>query len=142
MQRFLIDSGILLSYYQQQEPLHQAVVAFFDQNTAQLITSPICIAEVLWLLGNPGNPAVLAAQNHLLTAVSRGGIEAINLLPEDYARVAELNGRYADLPGDFADLTLVCLSERLDIAEILTLDSDFDVYRRFRRQPFCRIPLG
>lgn len=142
MQRILIDSGILLSYYQQQEPLHQAVIAFFDQNTAQLITSPICIAEVLWLLGNPGNPAVLAAQTHLLTAVSRGGIEAINLLPEDYARVAELNGRYADLPGDFADLTLVSLSERLAIAEILTLASDFDVYQRFRRQPFCRIPLG
>ena len=97
---------------------------------------------MLWLLGNPGNPGVLAAQNHLLTAVSRGGIEAINLLPEDYARVAELNGRYADLPGDFADLTLVSLSERLDIAEILTLDSDFDVYRRFRKKPFCRIPLG
>jgi len=37
---------------------------------------------------------------------------------------------------------LVSLSERLDIAEILTLDSDFDVYRRFRKQPFCRIPLG
>ena len=142
MQRILIDSGILLSYYQQQEPLHQAVIAFFDQNTAQLVTSPICIAEVLWLLGSPGDPRVLAAQNHLLSAVSRGGIEAINLLPEDYARVAELNGRYADLPGDFADLTLVSLSERLDIAEILTLDSDFDVYRRFRKQPFCRIPLG
>ena len=141
MQRILIDSGILLSYYQQQEPLHQAVIAFFDQNTAQLITSPICIAEVLWLLGSPGDPRVLAAQNHLLSAVSRGGIEAINLLPEDYARVAELNGRYADLPGDFADLTLVSISERLDVAEILTLDSDFDVYRRFRKQPFCRIPL-
>ena len=40
MQPILIDSGILLSYYQQQEPLHQAVVAFFDQNAAQLITSP------------------------------------------------------------------------------------------------------
>ena len=142
MQRILVDSGILLSYYQQQEPLHQAVIAFFDQNTAQLITSPICIAEVLWLLGNPDNPGVLAAQNHLLSAVSRGGIEVINLLPEDYARVAELNGRYADLPGDFADLTLVSISERLDVAEILTLDSDFDVYRRFRKQPFCRIPLG
>ena len=142
MQRILVDSGILLSYYQQQEPLHQAVIAFFDQNTAQLVTSPICIAEVLWLLGSPGDPRVLAAQNHLLSAVSRGGIEAINLLPEDYARVAELNGRYADLPGDFADLTLVSISERLDVAEILTLDSDFDVYRRFRKKPFCRIPLG
>jgi predicted nucleic acid-binding protein len=49
--------------------------------------------------------------------------------------------KLADLPGDFADLTLVSISERLDVAEILTLDSDFDVYRRFRKQPFCRIPL-
>ena len=98
MRRILIDSGVLLSYYQQQEPLHQAVLAFFDQNAGQLITSPICIAE--------------------------------------------LNQRYADLPGDFADLTLVTLSERLDIAEILSLDSDFDVYRRFRREPFRRVALA
>jgi predicted nucleic acid-binding protein len=122
MRQILIDSGILLSYYQQQEPLHQAVVTFFDQNAAQLITSPICIAEVLWLLGNPDDPRVLSAQNHLLGAVSRGGIEEINLLPEDYARIAELNQRYADLPGDFTDLTLVTISERLDVAEILSLD--------------------
>jgi len=36
----------------------------------------------------------------------------------------------------------VALSERLNLAEILTLDSDFDVYRRFRREPFCRVPLS
>lgn len=142
MRRILVDSGILLSYYQRNEPLHQAVVAFFDQTSAQLISSPICIAEVLWLLGDPGDPRVLMAQNHLLGAVSRGGLEAINLLPEDYARVAELNERYADLPGDFADLTLVALSERLDAKEILSLDGDFDVYRRFRRDPFQRLRLG
>jgi len=45
------------------------------------------------------------------------------------------------LPGDFAELTLVTLSERLEIAEILSLDSDFDVYRRFRREPFRRVSL-
>ena len=61
------------------------------------------------MLGDPRDPGVLSAQNHLLGAVSRGGIAVIDLLPEDYARIAELNERYADLP------------------------SDFDVYRRFRR---------
>jgi predicted nucleic acid-binding protein len=142
MRRILVDSGVLLSYYQEREPLHQAVVAFFDQTSAQLITSPICVAEVLWLLGDPGDARVLAAQNHLLRAVSGGGIESSPLLPEDYARVADLNERYADLPGDFADLTLICLSERLDIAEILTLDSDFEIYRRFRREPFQRVALS
>jgi predicted nucleic acid-binding protein len=142
MRRILVDSGILLSYYQGTEPLHQAVVAFFDQTAAQLISSPICIAEVLWLLGDPGDSRVLAAQNHLLRAVSRGGIEAVHLLPDDYARIAELNERYADLPGDFADLTLVALSERLDVKEILSLDGDFDIYRRFRREPFERVMLA
>jgi predicted nucleic acid-binding protein len=142
VKRILVDSGILLSYYQRNEPLHDAVVRFFEATPAQLVTSPICIAETLWLLGDPGNPNVVAAQNHLLLAVSRGGLQVVDLQPDDYARVAELNERYADLPGDFADLTLVILSERLEIAAILTLDSDFDVYRRFRRQPFQRIPLG
>ena len=74
MRRILVDSGILLSYYQRNKPLHQAVVAFFDQTSAELITSPICIAEVLWLLDDPGDARVLAAQNHLIGAVSRGGI--------------------------------------------------------------------
>lgn len=83
-----------------------------------------------------------AAKNHLLRAVAAGGIQVMDLLPEDYARIAELNNRYADLPGDFADLTLVALSERLNLAEILTLDSDFDVVRRFRREPFCRVSLS
>jgi predicted nucleic acid-binding protein len=104
MRRILIDSGVLLSYDQQQEPLHQAVVEFFDRNAAQLITSPICLAEVLWLLVDPGDPWVPGAQNHLLGALSLGGIEVINLLPEDCARIAALNTRHADLPGDFADL--------------------------------------
>ena len=40
MRRILVDSGILLSYYQRKEPRHPAVVAFFDQTSAQLITSP------------------------------------------------------------------------------------------------------
>lgn len=74
--------------------------------------------------------------------MSRGVIEACPLLPADCARIAHLNQRYADRPADVADLTLVALSERLDVAEILSLDSDFDVYRRFRSEPFVRVALG
>jgi hypothetical protein len=41
-----------------------------------------------------------------------------------------------------ADLVLAQqrFNQSLNI-EILTLYSDFDVYRRFRRQPFCRVQL-
>jgi hypothetical protein len=36
---------------------------------------------------------------------------------------------------------LVTLSERLEIAEILSMESDIAVYRRFRREPFRRVSL-
>lgn len=77
-------------------------MAFFDRTAAQLIPSPICLAEVLWLLGDPRDGRVLAAQNHLLNAVGQGVIEACPFLPEEYARSAELNQRYADSPADFS----------------------------------------
>ena len=44
-------------------------------------------------------------------------------------------------PGDFADLSLITVSERLNISAIITLDSDFDIYRRYRKESFERIYL-
>lgn len=35
----------------------------------------------------------------------------------------------------------VAVSERLNISAIATLDKDFDIYRRYRRQPFLRVFL-
>lgn len=78
-------------------------------------------------------------QNEFLLDVAQELYECALLLPQDFSRIAELNAQYADLPADFADLSLVAISERLDIAAIATLDSDFNVYRRYRKQPFVRV---
>jgi hypothetical protein len=64
-----------------------------------------------------------------------------HIIPEDFTRIRELNQEYADLPGDFADLSLITISELLNISSIITLDSDFDIYRRYRKQPFERVYL-
>jgi hypothetical protein len=40
-----------------------------------------------------------------------------------------LNEKYRDLPGDFADLSIVALSTRLKILDVASIDGDFDVYR-------------
>jgi len=39
-------------------------------------------------------------------------------------RIAELFEKYSNLPADFADLSLVTISERCDIPQIVTLDRD------------------
>ena len=36
---------------------------------------------------------------------------------------------YENVPMDLADATLVALAEKLNIFEIATLDSDFNIYR-------------
>ena len=48
--------------------------------------------------------------------------------------------KYADLPRDFADATLVVIAEELNTDLVFTVDRDFDVYRirgrkRFRIHP-------
>jgi predicted nucleic acid-binding protein len=76
-----------------------------------------------------------------LSDLSHQLYQCIPLLPQDFARIRQLNEQYADLPGDFADLSLITISERLNISAIITLDSDFDIYRRYRKEPFKRIYL-
>jgi uncharacterized protein len=132
----IVDSGILVAYYSVKDSYHQQVRVFFERCTSNLVTTTACVTEVVWLLSPNWR-----IQNKFLQGVARGVFESIPLLPEDFSRITELNERYADLPGDFADLSLIAISERLNIPAIATLDSDFDVYLRYRNQPFERVFL-
>ncbi|MDT9181762.1 PIN domain-containing protein [Limnospira sp. PMC 289.06] len=129
----LVDSGILVAYYSSKDRYHQQVRVFFERCTSNLVTTVGCATEVMWLLGSDWR-----TQNEFLHDMATKLYECIPLLPEDFSRIAELNQQYADLPGDFADLSLIVISERLNIPAIATLDSDFDVYRRYRNQAFER----
>jgi hypothetical protein len=56
-------------------------------------------------------------------------------------RARSLMERYADLPMDFADATLVVLAETLDTDAVLTTDRrDFRIYRIRERRPFQILP--
>ena len=91
----------------------------------------------MWLLSSNGR-----TQNEFLLDVAQELYECVSLLPKDFSRIAELNSQYADLPGNFADLSLIAISECLEISAIATLDSDFDVYRLYRKKTlsecFCQ----
>jgi uncharacterized protein len=130
----LIDSGILTAYYSGTDNYHLQVCRFLEGCTSRLITTHSCITEVMWLLSSNWR-----TQNEFLLDTAKELYECVPLLPQDFTRIAELNAQYADLPGDFADLSLITISERLNIAAIATLDGDFDIYRRYRKQPFERI---
>jgi predicted nucleic acid-binding protein len=67
----------------------------------------------------------MKVQNEFLSALSKKAFLCEHLLPSDYQRIQELNSIYQDLPADFTDLSLIVISERLNISAIATLDKDF-----------------
>ena len=57
------------------------------------------------------------------------------------AACPKLLDKYADLPMDFADATLVALADELDCTSVFTTDrTDFSVYRVKGRKPFRIVP--
>ena len=130
----LVDSSLLVAYYNAGDRYHSQVRDFLADCTSRLVTTVGCVTEVIYLLAPNWR-----VQNEFLSDMANGLYEWEPLLAEDFSRIAELNAQYADLPGDFADLSLVVISERLDISAIATLDKDFDISRRYRRQPFERV---
>ncbi|MGK7923817.1 MAG: type II toxin-antitoxin system VapC family toxin [Spirulina sp.] len=109
----LIDTGAIVAFYDRKDRYHQQVVQFFSTSTSQLGTTVACITEVLWLLA----PNV-RVQNEFLLALERGVFITEHLIAEDYKRIQTLNLNYQDLPADFTDLSLIAISERLNIAAI------------------------
>ncbi len=130
----LVDTGLIAAYYSADDQYHAEARAFFERCTSKMLTTVACVTESMFLLA-----ADWRVQNEFLMAVSIGIFECEYLTASDFSRIAELNAKYADLPGDFADLALIAISERLDIEAIATLDSDFNVYRRYRKKPFVRV---
>ncbi len=132
----LTDSSILYAYYSAKDNYHIPVCNFFEQCSSELITTIACVTEVMYLLHRD-----YRTQNEFLHDLAQKLYRCIPLITEDFARIKQLNEQYADLPGDFADLSLITISERLNVSAIITLDGDFDIYRRYRKEPFDRVFL-
>jgi len=54
----------------------------------------------------------------------------------DFPRIRTILEKYADLPADFADASLVALCERLRTTQVASVDADFTIYRTRDRQTF------
>lgn len=132
--KVLVDTGLLVAYYNSGDEFYSQVCRFFEECTSTLITTIGCVTEVMYLLSSDWR-----VQNEFLSDLCKDIYRCECLKQEDFSRIAELNEQYSDLPGEFADLSLIAISERLNIDAIATLDKDFDIYRRYRTQPFYRV---
>jgi uncharacterized protein len=133
----LTDAGPLIAIIDADEPDHADCVAALDELALPLVTTWPAFTESMYLLGRAGG---IVGQRALWRLVDTGRLVIAELSPSALERSARLMDKYADLPMDLADATLVAVAEERGLRKIFTLDSDFHVYRIRGRQRFDVVP--
>jgi predicted nucleic acid-binding protein len=83
-----------------------------------LVPAPV-VAEVGYLLAREGGARV---ESQFLSSLADGTLWPVELTRDDYRRAAQLVLEYASLPLGTTDATVIALCERLELAEVATLD--------------------
>jgi len=124
MKNTLIDAGPITALFNNRDRHHRLVLEFLKEYDGLLTTSWPVMTEASHMLDFNRQ-----AQIDLFEWVRRGGLKVESMEHDDIERLIQLSEKYADLPMDLADASLVVLSERINIKQIVTIDSDFYRYR-------------
>ncbi len=130
----IADTGFWLALADQQDTHHKIARQKLREIDEGLITTWCVVTETCYLLLK--RKGVLA-QSKFMESLANGAFETFNLQPYHAQKIAELMQKYANLPMDLADASLVILAEELDHGRILSVDyRDFNAYRWKNTQPF------
>ena len=118
----IVDTGPLHAVADLSDVDHKRCRDTLERGDLHLVIPALVVAETTQLIEQRLGPE---AEARFLSGVSEFEIE----LPakEDWARIAELVGRYADFPLGGVDASVVALAERLNSDTVITLD-----HRHFR----------
>ena len=123
----IADTGFFIALANNNDHDHIQAIQIMNTISEPLLTTYPVITETSYLLARDGG---LPAQFAFLTEVAQQTFPIFNLQPYHLTRMVELMRRYADLPMDFADASLVVLAEDLGHGRIVTCDRrDFNIYR-------------
>ena len=139
MARALVDTGAVVALVNRADRYHSAAVEWFGHFRGVLLTTEAVVTETAYVLAasRPHQQAALLWFDRATTA----RLLEVHPVPS-YAAVEAILARYAKLPCDYADATLIALAESAGVSVIATVDQrDFSVYRLGRRKRF-RIVLG
>lgn len=126
--RGLINTGPLVAFIDGNDAFHSGSVEALEHFCSPLETCDAVIAEAWFLLGR----AKRGRQTLIELLSARNLIVGFSLGPEAPS-VLKLMMKYADQPMSVANACLVRMAELDKNAIIVTLDSDFSVYRRGRQ---------
>ena len=124
----LIDTGPLIALFDKDDKYHNKIKEFIKNGKYKFISTTAVITEVSHMLDFN-----MKVQIDLLEWIMKEGVLLQEITLKDISRIIELTRKYCDRPMDFADATLVIAAEKTGIKKIISIDSDFDIYRLPRK---------
>lgn len=129
-----VDSGFLYALVDADDAWHERAAAHAPSAAEGWVTTWPVVTEASYLLGSRLGARFAAA---LVDDVAGGGLRVWNLPDEGLAELPRLMRKYAALPMDLADASLVLLAGHLGHGRILSTDMrDFGACRWKNRKPF------
>ena len=132
----IIDTGPWVALIDRSETRHAECVQWFKNFSGRLYSTEAVLTEVLYLL-NFSITAQCAALDFVLESV----VEIVPANTKSQQKTKNLMKKYADLPMDFADATIVCLATETGMQNVVTFDrKDFAIYKLPKKQSFMMMP--
>ena len=132
----ILDTGPWVALIDRSESRHIECVQWLKYFAGRLYSTEAVLAEVLYIL-NFSTKAQCAAMDFVLKAV----VEIVPFSIESLKKVKNLMKKYADLPMDYADATIVCLATETDMQNVVTFDKkDFGIYKLPKKKNFKIMP--
>jgi uncharacterized protein len=120
----LVDAGPLVAAFNKNDHFHATTVNFLRAYRGSLLTTWPVLAEACHLLRRAPQERM-----HLLQWVERGGLDVFESLGERVTDVVSYMGKYADVPMDLGDASIVIAAVETGVRDIASVDSNFDIYR-------------
>lgn len=128
----IVDTGPLVAFFDRAERHHAWVCERIEELDAPLLVCEPVLAETMYLLGRH-EKVQSSAQEALLDLLQNGALRVAFRIDEHIAVLRKLLRKHRDTPISLADACIVRMAEVHDRHAVLTLDSDFLVYRKHGR---------
>lgn len=132
----ILDTGPWVALIDRSESRHPQCVQWLKNFSGKLYSTEAVLTEVLYIL-NFSITAQCAALDFVLDSV----VEIVPSSPDSLKKTKNLMKKYADLPMDFTDATIVCLAAETGMQNIVTFDEkDFAIYKLPKKKGFTIMP--
>jgi predicted nucleic acid-binding protein len=129
MTAVLVDTGPLVALLNRRDHHHAWVRDVLDTVEPPIFTCDPVLSEACFLLQR-----YTGGQDAVLDLMARGILRSEFRVAFEIEPLRAMMKKFADVPMSLADACLVRMTELDAEAVVLTLDSDFRMYRRNRRQ--------